>query len=203
MTLTQMSPSALDTHTVPVGVEFGEDAALDSWPGLATTTDLVPPVSAPELPPVPRVLDDATTRQLRRWSNQLYKLLDTDFPPFGVREDCDRVAAELELREEQARNGSVSATRRDAFRDNPLNHRFELFQNGMLAGYVSYSMRAGVLRLHRTVVAATFEGAGMEGILIRKVLLAAHKRRLSALPYCSEVQMFLEQNPEYRSLIVG
>ncbi|KNC16355.1 hypothetical protein AC792_15195 [Arthrobacter sp. RIT-PI-e] len=73
----------------------------------------------------------------------------------------------------------------------------------MLAGYVSYSMRAGVLRLHRTVVAATFEGAGMEGILIRKVLLAAHKRRLSALPYCSEVQMFLEQNPEYRSLIVG
>lgn len=206
MTIAQISPSeTLDFHTVPASLGTGDAGSLGSWPGVATT-DLAPPaplVATPELPPVPRILDDATTRQLRRWSNQLYKLLDTEFPPFGAREDCDRVAAELELREERARNGSVSITRRDAFRDNPLNRRFELFQNGMLAGYISYTMRAGVLRLHRTVVAEAFEGAGMESVLIRKVLLDAHKRRLAALPYCSEVQTFLKQNPEFRSLIAS
>ena len=204
MTIALTSSSATpDVETNSSTTVSGDTDVLDSWPGMAGSIELAPPVSAPELPPIPRVLDDATTRQLRRWSNQLYKLLDTDFPPFGVREDCDRVAGELELREERARNGSVSAARRDAFRDNTLNRRFELFHNGMLAGYVSYTMRAGVLRLHRTVVAETFEGAGIENVLIRKVLLDAHKRRLAALPYSSEVQSFLKQNPEFRSLVAS
>jgi predicted GNAT family acetyltransferase len=177
------------------------DQAPDSWTVPANSTEPTPSAGSSELPPVPTSLEDATTRQLRRWSNQLYRLLDTDAPPFGVREDCYRVAAELELREERARTGSAGPARRDAFRDNPANRRFELFQNGMLAGYLAYTLRAGALRLHRTVVTEAFEGTGAESVLIRKVLLNAHKRRLAAFPYCTEVQTFLRENPEFRTLI--
>lgn len=181
----------------------GDDAGPGRWPGLASTDDpgLVP--AEPDLTTLPWSLDDATTRQLRRWSNQLYRLLDSDVPPFGTSDDYHRVVSELGRREEEAREGSARTRRRDSFRDNPLNRRFELFQDGMLAGYVSYSMRAGCLRLHRTVVADAFEGAGLEQVLIRNVLLEAHRRRLSALPYCREVQAFLAGNPQYRALLAG
>ncbi len=64
-------------------------------------------------------------------------------------------------------------------RDNPINKRFEFFRDGMLAGYVNYTMRAGVLTLHRTVVSDAFDGAGIDGVLARRVILAAHKRRLA------------------------
>lgn len=180
-----------------------DDAGFDGWPGMASTGDLGAVSADPEPTTLPWSLDDATTRQLRRWSNQLYRLLDSAAPPFGASDDYERVVDELGRREEQAREGAAGARRRDSFRDNPLNRRFELFQDGILAGYVSYSMRAGCLRLHRTVVADAFEGAGLEQILIRNVLLDAHRRRLSALPYCGEVQAFLAGNPQYRALLAG
>jgi predicted GNAT family acetyltransferase len=197
-------PSAfpsVDDDGIPAHAIRRDDAAYDSWPGMATTGQLgaVPPEV--DSMAIPRLLDDATTRQLRRWVNHLYKQLDADFPRFGVREDCERIIDELERRRRQELEGSTPSRRRDAFRDNPLNGRFELFQNGMLAGYVTYSMRAGKLRLHRTVVAEAFEGAGVEQLLIRNVLLNAHKRRLSSLPYCAQFQAFLAGNPQYRALL--
>lgn len=194
---------SLSTSRVP-GIEADapavrSDDAYDPWSGMATTSDPEPQAAEPMV--IPFALDDATTRQLRRWINQLYKVLDTDFPPFGVQQDWERIADELQRREQAAHSESPGAVRRDSFRDNPLSSRFELFQNGMLAGYVSYSMRAGSLRLHRTVVADAFEGVGLEQVLIRHVVLNAHKRRLSVLPYCHHVQTFLAVNPQYRSLL--
>ncbi|WP_394247909.1 GNAT family N-acetyltransferase [Arthrobacter pityocampae] len=176
--------------------------ALDAWPGMATGH--AAPVRQPAEPLVlPYDFTGVTTRQLRRWVNQMYRVLDADFPPYGAQEDYERLADELERRIADARESSGGAERPGSFRDNPMNQRFELFQDGMLAGYVSYSLRAGTLRLHRTVVAAAFEGAGLEGVIIRKVLLDAHKRRLAALPYCEQVQAFLADNPQYRSLVMS
>jgi predicted GNAT family acetyltransferase len=110
---------------------------------------------------------------------------------------------ELERREEQERERCAVSVRRHSFRDNTLGRRFELFDDGSLAGYVYYSMRSGSLRLHRTVVAAASEGAGLEDALIRNVLPNAHKRRLSAMPYCAQVQAFLADHPEYRVLLAS
>jgi predicted GNAT family acetyltransferase len=115
----------------------------------------------------------------------------------------DRVTVELERREEQERERCAVSVRRHSFRDNTLGRRFELFDDGSLAGYVSYSMRSGPLRLHRTVVAAALKGAGLQDVLIRNVLPDAHKRRLSAMPYCAQVQAFLADNPEYRVLLAS
>lgn len=180
----------------------GHDSEFDAWAGMATGQ-----VAAARQPVEPLVLPHdftgTTTRQLRRLINQMYKVLDADFPPYGAQEDYDRLADELERRAVEAREGSVGTERPGAFRDNPMNHRFELFQDGMLAGYITYSLRAGTLQLHRTVVSAAFEGSGLEGVLIRKVLLDAHKRRLAALPYCDQVQGFLADNPQYRSLVMS
>lgn len=149
---------------------------------------------------VPFDLTDETNRDLRRWSNALYRVLDADFPPYGAMDDYERVAGELERR--KAKDGQDSpSTMREKFRDNAFNRRFELFRNGLLAGYVSYTMRAPALRLHRTVVTADFDGIGLEGVLMRNVILMAHQRRLAAIPYCPVAQGFLQDNPQYRQLI--
>ncbi|BBE24370.1 hypothetical protein MN0502_32530 [Arthrobacter sp. MN05-02] len=149
---------------------------------------------------VPFDLTEETNRNLRRWSNALYKALDADFPPYGAVEDFERVVAELERRKAKDDQDSPSALR-EKFRDNALSRRFELFRNGQLAGYVSYTMRAGTVRLNRTVVTADFDGMDLEGVLMRNVILTAHKRRLAALPYCPIAQAFVRENPQYRQLM--
>ncbi|WP_434993285.1 GNAT family N-acetyltransferase [Arthrobacter sp. Ld5] len=199
MTITPQIPARTDDDAAPVQ-PAGHDSDFDAWPGMATG-QLATARQAAEPLVLPYDLTGTTTRQLRRLVNQMYKALDADFPPYGAQEDYDRLADELERRAAEAREGSGGAERPGAFRDNPMNHRFELFQDGMLAGYVTYSLRAGTLQLHRTVVAGAFEGSGLEGVLIRKVLLDAHKRRLAAVPYCDQVQAFLADNPQYRSLV--
>lgn len=159
-------------------------------------------MKAEDLPgEIPFDLQRATSRQLRRWSNTLYRALDKDFPPYGATDDFDRVNAEIQRREPVAPDTPTLSLSRDMVRDNTMNQRFEFFRDGMLAGYVDYTMRGGTLRLHRTVIRAFFEGAGIEGPLAHKVILAAHKRRLAPLPYCPILQAFLRDNPQYRQLI--
>ncbi len=159
-------------------------------------------MKAEDLPgEIPFDLQRATSRQLRRWSNALYRALDKDFPPYGTADDFDRVNAEIQRRETHAQNTPGLSLSRDKVRDNTMNRRFEFFRDGMLAGYVSYTMRGGALRLHRTVIHEFFEGAGIEGPLARQVILAAHKRRLAPIPYCPVLQAFLQDNPQYRQLV--
>jgi predicted GNAT family acetyltransferase len=149
---------------------------------------------------VPFDLTEETNRDLRRWSNALYRVLDQDFPPFGAIEDYERVVAEIEGRKARAGEASPSVMR-EKFRDNALSRRFELFRNGQLAGYVNYTMRAGSMRLLRTVVAEDFDGMGLEGVLMHRVILMAHKRRLAAIPCCPVARSFLLENPQYRQLM--
>jgi hypothetical protein len=92
---------------------------------------------------VPLDLTHEPIRDLRRWSNALYKVLDTGYPPLSAVDDYQRIVSELERRE--AKNTqTLQSVVRETFRDNALGHRFELFRNGLLAGYVSYTMRAWV-----------------------------------------------------------
>jgi predicted GNAT family acetyltransferase len=153
-----------------------------------------------DLMEIPFDLTEETNRDLRRWSNTLYKALDTDFPPFGAVEDYEQVTAEIERRKATNDEDSPSGTR-EKFRDNAPAGRFELFRNGQLAGYVNYTMRAGTLRLNRTVVTADFDGTDLEGVLMRNVILMAHKRRLATIPYCPVAQSFVRENPQYRQLM--
>ncbi|WP_104119029.1 GNAT family N-acetyltransferase [Arthrobacter sp. B1805] len=155
----------------------------------------------PEVPEVPRDLAAATTRELRILCNQLYRVLDTDFPPFGVQEDYEDVVELLAHREARAAERTESENLREKFRDNPVNSRFELFHDGTMVGYVKYDMRAGRIRLLETVVGPAYRQSGLEPVLVRQALLSAHRRRLAPIPYCQHVQAFLTEHPQFQALI--
>ncbi len=195
MTLAPLSPDSLSTFGEPAGRGLPSD--LDGI-GFA---DAPAEPAGPEAPEVPFDLSDVTTRELRILCNQLYRVLDTDFPPFGVREDYEAVIHALEAREARAAEQVESAKLREKFRDNTVSSRFELFHDGVMVGYVKYDMRAGRIRLLATVVGPSYGRAGLEPVLIRHALLSAHRRRLSPVPYCPHAQAFLAENPRFRALI--
>ena len=179
--------------------------SLSTWPDLDTANFAATPDSPGELgpaaPDLPHDLSAVTTRELRILSNELYRALDTDYPPFGVQEDYEAVVEVLAEREAQAAERTESVKLREKFRDNPLNSRFELFHDGTMVGYVKYDMRAGRIRLLETVVGSDYRRAGLEPVLVRQALLNAHRRRLAPVPYCRHAQAFLAENPEFRALI--
>lgn len=150
---------------------------------------------------IPFVLDEVSNRQPRQWSNRLFKALNSESPSFLTVDDYARVAEEITRREGDATSSANPSEFREKFRDNVRGRRFELFRNGVLAGYVSYSMRAGMLRLNCTVVPECFDDQGVEGILIHQVLLTAHRRRRATVADSRKTQDFLRLNPQYEQLI--
>lgn len=141
------------------------------------------------------------TRQLRVLCNQVYRLLDRDYPPMEAREQYEALVEEIEHRETIAETRVVPPESRGTFRDNPLFSRFELFQNGRMAGYVKYEMHGGDVLLLQAVVDPRFHQAEVEPLLIQHVLLNAHRRRLAVAPYCPQVREFLNENPQYLALL--
>lgn len=154
---------------------------------------------------VSRDVAGMSTRELRVLCNQLYKVLDKDFPPYGAREGYAAVVEELEQREARARQqsepGAAVDGRRETFRDNPLASRFELFNNGTRIGYVRYDLCAGQISLLETMVTEAYEGRGLEPVLVRRALLNAHHRRLKTVPCCPHARAFIEANPQFAALI--
>lgn len=175
-----------------------------TWPELDALDFATPdstPALGPETPDVPHDLSVVTTRELRILCNQLYRVLDTDYPPFGAQEDYEAVVEALAVREARAAERSESEQLREKFRDNPVNSRFELFHDGVMVGYVKYDMRAGRIRLLETVVGPANHRSGLEPVLVREALLNAHRRRLAPVPYCKHAQAFLADNPQFQALI--
>ena len=152
---------------------------------------------------MPADLAGVSTRELRILSNQLYRLLDTDFPPFGVQEDYECVVEALVERSNRAirQNETETDQLREKFRDNAVSSRFELFHDGAMVGYVKYDMRAGRVRLLETVVGPSYQRAGLEPVLVRRALLDIHRRRLAPVPYCRHAQAFLAHNPQFQAMI--
>ncbi len=149
----------------------------------------------------PDELGETSTRQLRLLCNLAYQLLDTEHPSLETRERYDALVEELERRELQAGTRGSIDDAREKFRDNALFSRFELYRNGVMAGYVQYDMRGGNILLLHSVIDPRFRRLGLEPVLMQAVLLNAHRRRLAVMPYCPEAQDFLSQNPQFLSLI--
>lgn len=142
-----------------------------------------------------------STRALRAMGNDLYRVIDTDYPPYGALEDHARVIDELELRETQAaatRGAGVGP--RGKFRDNPLQSRFELYQDGILIGHLSYVIRAGQITLLKTIIDEFHRTASVESFLIREALLNVHRRRLAPVLFCPRTRAFYAANPQYLTL---
>lgn len=159
------------------------------------------PSAGPAVPEIPEDLAAVSTRELRILSNHLYRVLDTDFPPFGMQEHYEDVVEILAVRQAQAAELPESDKLRERFRDNAVSSRFELFHDGTMVGYVKYDIRAGKVRLLETVVGPAYVQAGLEPVLVRAALLNIHHRRLAPIPYCPHAQAFLADNPQFRALI--
>ncbi|MHA7263297.1 N-acetyltransferase [Arthrobacter sp. TMN-37] len=154
--------------------------------------------------PFPTDLTALSTRQLRTMCNQTYQLMDTPYPPLEVRERYEALVEELEAREHTAQLPAQPEPpgQRGTFRDNVLYSRFELYREGLMAGYVKYELRGGEVLLIQAVIDRRFRSMGLEPVLMQSVLMNAHRRRLDIAPYCAEAQEFLRENPQFLRLLL-
>jgi predicted GNAT family acetyltransferase len=141
-----------------------------------------------------------STRHLRVLVNQVYAIMDTDYPPAGARDRYEMIVEELEHRARQASTRSLEHQLKETFRDNPLYCRFELIINGDLAAYMKYRMDGAQLVLIDGVEQLGFRDQGIDTTLMRHIMLNAHKRRLNVVPRCLIALSFLANYPQYRSL---
>lgn len=152
----------------------------------------------------------ASIRELRVMANQLYRLIDADFPPAEATERYEAIAEELDLRSTQTtdhdlrsgqiKDAGVAERAQEIFRDNPLYCRFELFIDGTLAAYMKYTMHGGQLNLTDGVEQPGFRDRGIDMVLMRHIMLNTHKRRLRVVPQCPSAFAFLADNPQYLTL---
>ena len=86
--------------------------------------------------------------------------------------------------------------------DNPDLARYEGFDDGELAGFVTYRRSEGILALNHTEVDDAFEGKGIGSALARGVLDAARADGLAVHPYCPFVAGYIRRHPdEYVDLV--
>jgi hypothetical protein len=84
---------------------------------------------------------------------------------------------------------------------NESSHRFEVQLNDGGLAQLSYLRRDGLLNLAHTEVPRAWEGRGIAAQLTRVALEYARQHRLSVIPSCSYVQVYLRRHPEYQSLV--
>jgi predicted GNAT family acetyltransferase len=85
--------------------------------------------------------------------------------------------------------------------DNPDEERYEVTEDGTLAGFVQYRSRPGLLALIHTEIDPRFEGRGLGSTLAQGVLDDAAARHLQVLPFCPFVNAYIARHPEYVSLV--
>ena len=86
-------------------------------------------------------------------------------------------------------------------RDNRDRQRYEIREDGVLAGFVQYNMRGGRLILVHTEIDDAHEGHGLAGILVRGALDDIRTRGLRIVPVCPYVDHFIQKHPEYDDLV--
>ena len=89
-------------------------------------------------------------------------------------------------------------------RDQPDDHRYEVWAAGERAGFAAYELREGVISFTHTEIADRFEGAGVGSQLVRGALddvRAAGRLRVEAP--CPFVSAWIERHPEYQDLLAS
>jgi hypothetical protein len=90
------------TPLLPVAAPTGLTPGASAGPIASADTDLFPGWAEAGVL-LPADLSVMSIRKLRVLCNQLYRALDSDFPPYGAQEDYAAVAKELEQRQALAR----------------------------------------------------------------------------------------------------
>jgi len=85
--------------------------------------------------------------------------------------------------------------------DNRDRQRYEIREDGELAGFVQYNMRGGRLILVHTEIDDAHEGHGLASILVRGALDDIRIRGLHIVPICPYVERFIQKHPDYDDLV--
>ncbi len=79
--------------------------------------------------------------------------------------------------------------------------RFEIRDDGVLAGFAEYRVRPGRIVFTHTEIDPAFGGRGLASTLIREALDTARSRGLQVTPLCAFVAKFVRDHADYADLV--
>lgn len=85
--------------------------------------------------------------------------------------------------------------------NNQVLRRYELFEQGDLAGFVQYSMSGDELWLHYTQLKRRYKSEEVIDALFLHILEDVLRRRLALMPFCPAMRAFMGERPEYTQLV--
>ncbi|MER6300008.1 GNAT family N-acetyltransferase [Kitasatospora sp. NPDC001539] len=85
--------------------------------------------------------------------------------------------------------------------DNPDRSRFEITEDGELAGFAEYHRYENEIAFIHTETDPAFAGRGLAGALARAALDTAREQGLAVLPYCPFIRGWIGKHPEYVDLV--
>ncbi|MFE4692149.1 GNAT family N-acetyltransferase [Streptomyces sp. NPDC056749] len=89
-----------------------------------------------------------------------------------------------------------------AVRDNAAENRYEIYEDGQLAGFTDYKITGDRIAFIHTETLKGFTGRGVAHQLIAEELAEARTRHLAVLPYCPVVRDTIAHHPdEYLDLV--
>jgi uncharacterized protein len=86
-------------------------------------------------------------------------------------------------------------------RESADGRRFELWEDGVIAGHADTLLAGGLLAVPHTEVSPERTGRGLAGELVRVVLDTARARGQQVLPQCPYVSEWISRNPQYLDLV--
>ena len=87
--------------------------------------------------------------------------------------------------------------------DAPGKMRYEIHEDGEVAGYITYSREGKTIIFLHTETDPRYRGEGLGGRLVQASLDDARKRGLGVLPYCPFVRDWIAGHPEYADLVAA
>ncbi|MEU9131065.1 GNAT family N-acetyltransferase [Kitasatospora sp. NPDC048540] len=85
--------------------------------------------------------------------------------------------------------------------DNQAASRFEISDDGELAGFAEYHRYENEIAFIHTEIDPRFGGRGLAGQLARAALDTAREQGLAVLPYCPFIRGWIGKHPEYTDLV--
>ena len=85
--------------------------------------------------------------------------------------------------------------------DNPARERYEIYEDGGLAGFMRYRRSGNMITFIHTHTDEKFRGRGVAARLVAASLDDARKQGLDVLPFCPFVRDWLADHPEYADLV--
>lgn len=86
-------------------------------------------------------------------------------------------------------------------KDNPDEQRYEVWEDGQVAGFVRYRLEGDRIALVHTETDPAFAGRGLAKVLVTGALDDARARGLGVLPFCPYVKGFIAKNSAYLDLV--